>query len=209
MTRGAGTVLGATGAISVVTAIDRLDVLPVRLFTSSPQSFEDGRFWLLGTSVLVADRPAVASILGFAVVGLAAVALCGTRVSLLAGVSGHLLSAALVYSLILAARLDDPTAFHSVFSEADFGTSAVIAAWLGAVAYRLWARRRQTLAVALVVVSGLIGWLCKGNLTALDVEHAVALACGILAARGVGALSLLPAGRNPFRRVLRAPDLSL
>jgi hypothetical protein len=192
MRRGAGTVLGATGAISVVTAVNRLDLLPLQLVASSPQSFADGRFWLLGTSVLVADRPAVASILGFAVVGLAAVALCGPRVSLVAGVSGHLLSAVLVYALILAARLDDPTAFHSVFSEADFGTSAVIAAWLGAVAYRLWIRRLQTLAVALVVVSALIGWLCKGNLTALDVEHAVALGCGILAARGIGAPALVP-----------------
>jgi hypothetical protein len=202
-------VLGATGAISVVTAINRLGPLPTRLLASSPRELADGRIWLLGTSALVADRPAVASIVGFAVVGLAAVALCGSRVVWLAAVTGQLASALLVYAGIFLTRLADPTAFASVFSPSDYGTSAIIAAWIGAVACLLWARRARLGAVMLCVVSALVGWLFKSQLTALDVEHAVALACGIAAMR-YG--SRLPGARTitfeRFRRPLRAPALA-
>ena len=208
MTRSAGAVLGSTGAISVATAANRIGALPVRLVAGSPQAFQSGRFWLLGTSVLVADRPAVASIAGFAVVGLAAIALCGARVAWIAGVSGHVLSAALVYAAIVLARLDDPTAFHSVFSVADYGTSAVIAAWIGAVAYRLWARDARLLAVSLCAAAGLIGWLFKGALSVLDVEHAVALACGVAAMRAASILSTRSVARDSRRRRLPAPDLA-
>jgi hypothetical protein len=52
MTRSAGAVLGATGAISVATVANRIGALPVRLVAGSPQAFQGGRFGLLGTSVL-------------------------------------------------------------------------------------------------------------------------------------------------------------
>jgi hypothetical protein len=61
----------------------------------------------------------------------------------------------------------------------------------------------------LCVVSALVGWLFKSQLTVLDVEHAVALACGIAAMR-YG--SRLPGARTitfeRFRRPLRAPALA-
>ena len=59
MRRGAGTVLGATGAISVVTAVNRLDLLPLQLVASSPQSFADGRFYLVSEVALPRSVPAV------------------------------------------------------------------------------------------------------------------------------------------------------
>jgi hypothetical protein len=202
-------VLGATGAISVVTAINRLNVLPTRLLASSPQEVADGRIWLLGTSALVADRPAVASIVGFAVVGLAGVALTGPRVVWLAAVTGQVASALLIYGVILLTRAADPTAFASVVTRSDYGTSAIIAAWIGAVAYLLWERGARLRAVALCAVSGLVGWLFKSQLTALDAEHVVALGCGIAAMR-YGARR--PAGRTVafgrLRRPLRAPALA-
>jgi hypothetical protein len=183
MTRGVGTVLGTTGAISVVTAINRLDVLPTRFLASSPASFESGRVWLLCTSALLADRPAGASIVGFAVVGLAVYLMCGDRVAWLAAVTGHVGSAVLVYSGIVLARLADPAAFHTVFAYSDYGTSAVIAAWIGAIGYRVWAGGARLSAAALCVVSGLVAWLFKNQLTVLDVEHVVALGFGVLAMR--------------------------
>jgi hypothetical protein len=169
--------------ISAVTVLSRLDVLPVRSLASTPGSLVDGRFWLLASSALVADRPAFASIAGFLVVGLAAVALCGARAAWLAAVFGHICSAAIVYTAIDFARSVDPSAFENVVRYPDYGTSAIIAAWIGAVAYRLWSRGMRRGAVALPILAGLVGWLFKGTLTVLDLEHAFALACGIAVMR--------------------------
>ena len=207
MTRSYGAVLGATGLISVATAVNRLDVLPTRLFASSPQEFADGRVWLLATSALVADRPAGASIVGFAVVGLAALAFCGGTVTWLAAVTGQIGSALLVYATIILTRAADPTAFASVVSYADYGTSAVIAAWIGAIAYRLWSRERRTTAILLCLASGLIGWLLKSRLTALDTEHVVALCFGIVSMRYGSKLRDGRLGLERLRESLRAPDL--
>jgi hypothetical protein len=205
-------VLGATGAISVVTAINRLGPLPTRLLASSPKALADGRVWLLATSALVADRPAVPSIVGFAVVGLTAVALCGPKIAWLSAVVGQFASALLVYAVILLTRLAGPTAFASVFARSDYGTSAIIAAWIGALAYLLWARGARLGALALCAVSGLVGWLFKNQLTALDAEHVVALFCGI----GCGIAVMRPGSRlrgrkvafERLRRPLRAPALA-
>jgi hypothetical protein len=202
--RSTGAVLGTTGAISVVTAINRLDMLPTRLLASSPRALEEGRVWLLVTSALVADRPAVPSIVGFAVVGLAAVALCGARAVWFAAVTGQLASALLVYTVILLTRLADPTAFTGVFVRFDYGTSAIIAAWIGAVAALLWANGAKLWAVFLCVAGGLIGWLFKNQLTALDTEHVVALCCGIAAMRYGARLAGLTSARDRLLRPLRA-----
>jgi hypothetical protein len=201
-------VLGTTGAISVVTAINRLDMLPTRLLASSPRALEDGRVWLLVTSALVADRPAVPSIVGFAVVGLAAAALCGAWVVLFAAVTGQLASALLVYAVILLTRLADPTAFAGVFARSDYGTSAIIAAWIGAVAALLWTSGTRWWAVALCVASGLIGWLFKNQLTALDTEHVVALCFGMAAMRYGPRLASRTVTFDRLRRPLRAPALA-
>jgi len=181
MTRGGASVLAATGLISAGTALTRLGQLPLRELAATPASVSDGRVWLLVTSALVADKPAFASISGFLVVGLAAVWLCGPRVAWIAAAAGHVASAAAVYTAIGLVRLAFPTAYEQVLYLGDYGTSAIIAAWIGAIATVLWLRGRRAGAVGLVVVSALVGWLCKGSLTVLDTEHAVALAIGVAA----------------------------
>ena len=186
LTRSSAGVLAAAGAITATTAAVRTDAVPLRLLAASPQAVADGRVWLLATSALVADRPAVASVLGFVLVGLATQRLCGGRTAWIAAASGHVVSAAVVYLALAFVRALDPTAFERVLALPDFGTSAIVAAWLGAIAYRLWTRRARAAAVALCLAAGAIGWLCKGSLTVLATEHVVALALGVAVVRAAG-----------------------
>jgi hypothetical protein len=172
MKQGALTVLLGTGLISAVTAATREGLVPLRTLAATPGSVAEGRLWLLVTSAVVADRPALPSILGFAVVGLAAVLLCGSRVVWSAAAVGHLWSAAAVYAAVELAHE------RSVLGYLDYGTSAIVAAWVGAIAFLLWRSRRRLAAVALCLASALLGWYFEGTLTVLDTEHAVALALG-------------------------------
>ena len=192
MPRGAASVLLATGLISATTAVTRVGQVPLRMLAATPQSLAEGRVWLLATSALVADRPAFASLLGFLAVGVVAVWLCGSRVVWVAAATGHIFSAAIVYVGIGLVRIADPGAFESTVGLRDFGTSAIIAAWIGAIAYWLWARDRRTQAVALCLVSALVGWYCKGTLTVLDWEHLFALGFGTGAVRLAAVLELRP-----------------
>jgi len=189
MLRSSASVVAATGVISGVTAASRAGLFSVRALAASPATFADGRVWLLVTSALLADRPAAASVLGFFLVGLAAVHLCGPRIAWIAASGGHILSALAVYVALGLARMADPGAAAGVFHLPDYGTSAVIAAWIGAIGYRLWHRGRRPAAVGLVVAAALAGWYFKGSLTVIDTEHAVALAVGMAAMR------FLPAAR--------------
>jgi hypothetical protein len=191
MSRGSASILAATGVISAVTAVSRLGALPVRELAATPQSFADGRVWLLATSAILADRPAAASILGFLVVGLVAVRVCGARVVWLGAAAGHVVSGMVVYLGLGLVRLLHPSAFEHVLRLPDYGSSAVIAAWIGAIAYDLYRRHHAAAAVGLVVVSGLVGWYFKGSLTVIDAEHAFALALG------AGAMRFGPALRAP------------
>jgi hypothetical protein len=172
MKRGVALVLVATGLISAVTAMTREGLVPLGVLAATPDSVGDGRVWLLATSALVADKPAVASILGFAVVGLATLVLCGPRIAWTAAVAGHVCSAALVYAGVELAHDRGALAYP------DYGTSAIIAAWVGASACAIWLGGRRAAAVALCVASALLGWACKGSLTVLDWEHALALGIG-------------------------------
>jgi hypothetical protein len=190
MPRGAVSVLAATGLITAVTVAARVGQVSVRTLAATPQSLADGRIWLLATSALLADRPVLASILGFLAVGVVAVWLCGPRVAWIAAATGHIFSAAVVYVGISLVRLAEPGAFQGAVGLRDFGTSAIIAAWIGAIAYWLWARDRRTPAFALCLVSALAGWYCKGTLTVLDWEHLFALGFGVAALRFAGALEL-------------------
>jgi hypothetical protein len=175
--------LGAvTAGISAATALQRTGHISAATLAPSPQSFAAGRVWLVATSVLVADRPAVASIAGFLVVGLAALALVGPKVLWFAAALGHVGSAVAMYCAIAVVRALDPHAFAAVVSLVDFGTSAVVAAWLGAIAYRLWSRDPR-LSVFLCTAAILGGWLLHPQLTALDTEHLVAAAAGVAVAR--------------------------
>jgi hypothetical protein len=174
--------LGAlTAAVSAVTALERTGHVSAATLAPSAQSFAAGRVWLVATSVLVADRPAAPSIAGFLVVGLATLALFGPKVVWLSAALGHIGSALAAYGAIALARALDPDAFASVFSLVDYGTSAVIAAWLGAIAYRLWSRDPR-LSVLLCVAAVVVGWLLHPQLTALDTEHLVAALAGIAVA---------------------------
>lgn len=184
--------------ISVFTVLSRLDVLPARTLASTPESLHDGRLWLLASSALVADRPTLASIIGFLVVGLAALTLCGGRTVLLIAALGHICSAVVVYAAIDLAQSVDPSAFESIAHYPDYGTSAIIAAWIGAIAYQLWSREKRTAAVVLPVVAALVGWFFQGTLNVLDVEHGVALACGIAAMWPLSARAARPSGETRF-----------
>ena len=202
MTRGSVSVVMATGAISVATAGTRAGLVSPRELASTPASIADGRVWLLTTSAIVADRPAVASILGFLAVGLVSVKLCAPRVAWIAAAGGHVFSALIVYAALGVVRLLDPSAPGGVQHLSDYGTSAIIAAWIGAIAYRLWALERAVASVALVVASALLGWYFKGTVTLLDTEHAVALAFGIGAMRLAPRIESVRAPRG-LRQVIR------
>jgi hypothetical protein len=198
VTRATGAVSAAAGVISVFTVLSRLDVLPARTLASTPESLHDGHLWLLASSAAVADRPALASIIGFLVVGLAAVTLCGGRAVVLTAALGHICSAVIVYAAIDLAQSVDPAAFENVARYPDYGTSAIIAAWIGAIAYQLWRRERRTAAVVLPVLAALIGWFLEGTLNVLDAEHGVALACGIAAMWALSVHAARPSAESRF-----------
>ena len=180
-------VLAATVVVSVTTAASEAGKVPLGTLASTPQGVFQGRVWLLLTSALVADHPIGPSLITFAGLGLVAVAVCGWRVVWAAATLGHAGSAVAVYGAIAGLRIIDPAAFRDVRSLYDYGTSAIIAAWLGAIAARAWRRRTRTIdhvaIVALCLSSGLIGWLLRPDLTPLDSEHVVAFLIGVGIAR--------------------------
>src|SRR5262249_6728940 len=143
----------------------------------------EGRLWLLLTSGLIADPPVAPSLVGFWLVCATALAVCPARVGVRVAVVGHTVSALAVYAVIAAARVSDPTAFASVVALPDFGLSAMIAAWLGAIARVLWRRFPSRRAHALVALGSLgcagIGLAFRPDVTFLDSEHLVAFAIGV------------------------------
>jgi hypothetical protein len=180
----------ATALSAAVSGLNRVGELPLASVASSPQSFADGKVWLLATSGLIADRPLLPSLAGFWIVGFAALLLCSVRVVALVAVAGHTLSALSIYLLIGMSRLLDPEAFASVMQLSDYGLSAMIGAWLGAIARVLWAAtgsRRAHVGIALgsLGCAG-VGLACRPDVTSLDSEHIVAFALGVaLADEGV------------------------
>jgi hypothetical protein len=75
----------------------------------------------------------------------------------------------------------------------------VIAAWIGALAYRLHARGAGRFALALCLAAALVGWLFRPGLDLLDTEHAVALPIGVAVAAWAPRLRL-PELRKPLAR---------
>ena len=203
-TRGALSVALVSSAVSVVTVSNRFGPLPLRDVAASERAVGEGRVWLLVSSAFVADRPAVASVAGLVIVGLAALAFCGARLLWAAAAFGHIGGTVVVYAaLALARTVDVPFARHAMGS-ADYGTSAIIAAWIGVIAYSVWRRGSGAAALALCVVSGLVGWFFRPDLDVLDSEHMVAFAFGMgLAsiAAGAGAASGAGAVAASLRRV--------
>ena len=186
------TALVATGVPAVVTIVNRVGDLRLSDLASSPAAFSDGKVWLLASSALLADRPAVVSLIGFWIVGFAVLLICSLRVAAGVAVAGHLLSALAIYGVIGAVRLIDPRAFASIVHVTDYGLSAIIFAWLGAIGGVMWQRHPapgpRVLVIVGAVVSAVIGLLFRPDLTFLDSEHVLAFGLGVaLAAEGVRA----------------------
>lgn len=188
--KGAGLPL-ATAAVAVVTGLNRFGVIPLRDLAASPEKVGDGHWWLLLTSAFVADRPVLPSIAGFAVVGAAVWLAYGGRVLWAGAIGGHVVATLAVYAALDVAGV--------TVTRADFGTSAVIAAWIGSLACWLYARGSGRLAVALCLAAAVVGWLLRPDLDLLDTEHAVALPIGVAVAACVPSLPVLHV-RKPLAR---------
>ena len=185
-----------TGAVTAVTVANRGGALQTESLAATARSVGDGKLWLLATSALLADRPAVPSIVGFTLVGVLSVWVLGSRAAWTAAALGHVGSALAVYAAVdLAVALHRAGAAEAS-TLPDFGTSAVIAAWIGALTARGWQRhagaRERTLMAAGACGCGLIGWLFRPDLTVLDTEHLVAFAVGAALVAGATRRSRLP-----------------
>jgi hypothetical protein len=172
----------ATGVVAGVTVANRLGDLSQPTLAATPRAVGDGRVWLILGSAAIADRPAVASLVGFWIVALATLLVCSARLCAGVAVAGHALSALGVYAAIGLARVADPGAFASVVQLADYGVSAIIAAWLGAIARVLWSRYPDWVCRLLVALGSAgcagIGLALRPGVTFLDTEHLLAYAIG-------------------------------
>jgi hypothetical protein len=172
-------------AVTALTLAQRAGVFALSAVAASPDSFWDGRLWLLITSAPVAQSPLSLSLLSLVAVALAVLWTCGSWVLWLSAVIGHAGSTLLLYAAIGVLALADRDTVSNLLSEQDYGVSAIFAAWLGAAASRCWLRRRgawvEKLGVVLVCLgAGVVAWLVRGEPTpsVLDSEHVVAFTIG-------------------------------
>lgn len=177
------------------TAATRLDGVSLASLAASPRALGEGKVWLLLTSAALADTPWLPSLLGFGVVLAGALYVLSPRKVVAAAVAGQLLSTLLVYGTIGAARLVDGHAFASVVGVQDYGLSAMIAAWVGAVAGVAWGRHSPLRVAAGCLVCLGVGLACRPTLTFLDSEHVVAFAIGIAVVRVSFARIVVPVRR--------------
>src|SRR6266566_3414380 len=149
----AASICAATAVAGAVTAANRAGWLDRAHLAASPRAVAEGKLWLLLTSGVIADRPWLPSLLGFA-----------------------------IYGFLGAADAVDHGAFAQLLDRPDVGLSAIIAAWIGVVSYVFWRRypsRRAHILNALGCVGcALIGFAFRPDVTALDSEHLVAFALG-------------------------------
>jgi hypothetical protein len=178
-------VLGATAIAGAVTLANRAGWIALRTVAASPYAIAKGKVWLLFTSGVIADRPWVASLVGFAIVAFAVLSVASLRVVVISAFAGHVLATLAVYGALGLARQLDPDhdAFASLVHKPDYGLSAIIAAWIGVVAQWFWRRYRSPRAHVLNVLGcigcALIGFAFRPDVTALDTEHLVAFAMGV------------------------------
>lgn len=177
------------------TAADQLGVVPLASLAATPRAVGEGKVWLLLTSAVLADTPWLPSLLGFAVVLVGVLCVLPVRQVIVAAVAGQFLSTAVVYGAIGAARLVDGQAFSSVLGVQDYGLSAMIAAWIGAVAGVAWGRQSPLRVVAGCLACLGVGLACRPTLTFLDSEHVVAFAIGIAVVRVSLSRFVLPVRR--------------
>jgi hypothetical protein len=192
-------VAAATAVVGAGTAVNRLVGVPLSSFASSPRLVGEGRVWLLLTSGVLADNPWLPSLAGFAVALAVASWVLPGHVVVSAAAAGQVLSALLVYGGVGLVRLLDPRAFGSVVGQRDFGLSAVIAAWIGAVAGVYWGRYPSARGRTVVVLGCLcclgVGLAFRPHLTFLDSEHIVAFAIGAALASPAWPRMVAPARR--------------
>jgi hypothetical protein len=186
--RSGGSLVLVLAGVSGLTAANRAGVVGLATVASSPRTAGEGKLWLLATSAFVADTPTAASLLAFAAFAIATLVVCGPRLTWTVAVAGHVGSAAAMYAAIAVTRAIVPSAFESVLSLSDYGTSAMIAAWLGALAAAGWMRYPRLTprlgVAAFSLLSAGVGWVCRPDLTPLDSEHVVAYAIGVAAVSG-------------------------
>jgi hypothetical protein len=172
-------------AVMALTLAQRAGVFPLSAVAATPDSFWDGRLWLVITSAPVAQSPLSLSLLSLVAVALAVLWSCGAWVLWLSAAIGHAGSTLVLYAAIGVLALVDRDTVSKLLSAQDYGVSAIFAAWLGAAAARCWLRRRgawpEKLGVVLLCLgAGLVAWLVRGQPTpsVLDSEHIVAFAIG-------------------------------
>lgn len=178
-------VLGAVGAVSLMTAATSVGLVSAATLATTPRATAEGRFWLLFSSALVADRPAWVELVTFAGFAIVVLALVGPRVLWSSALLGHVGSTLAMYGVVGGARLIVPSAFASLLSYEDYGTSAMIAAWVGVIAAVAWRSRSgaaSRLGVATFVASAAaIAWAIRPDFSVLDGEHLFAFAIGVVA----------------------------
>lgn len=173
--------------VSSLTVAERKHEIPLWDFASSPHAVAEARLWSLVTSALLVSSPLFWSLVSLALFCAVTLRLCGIRVLLISAFAGHVASALVVYALLAVTRAFEPRAFEAVVNTPDFGVSAVSAAWLGAMASVSWRRadgrvwRKIATALAVVAVAA-FGWMVRGHLDFLDLEHVVAFAIGVVLA---------------------------
>lgn len=210
-------VAALTAAAGIVTVASRSGWIGLSHLAASPNAIAKGKLWLLLTSGGVADRPWLASLVGFAVVAFATLSVARVRVVVLAALAGQVVATLAVSGFLGLARALDHDAFNALVNTPDIGLSAIIAAWIGVCAQTLWRRYRSRRAHMLNVLGcigcALIGSAFRPNLTALDTEHIIAFFLGVLIASsapwaelGITRFAIRTPRSRPRRYAARSPE---
>ncbi|HEY6069376.1 MAG TPA: hypothetical protein VIU81_11850 [Gaiellaceae bacterium] len=173
--------------VSALTAAERAHLIPLSILAASPHAVAEARVWLLLTSALLVQSPLFWSLVSFALLGAITLRVCGSRALWISALAGHITSTLSIYALLALARALEPHAFQAVQRSPDYGVSAISAAWIGAVASTAWRAPGRTLrgkivTVLAVAATALVGWMLRGHVSILDLEHLVAFAIGVLVA---------------------------
>src|SRR5262249_41934788 len=133
----AAVICALTLVAGIATVANRAGWLGLSHLAASPRAVAEGKVWLLLTGGVVADHPWLPSLLGFAIVGFAALSVARARVVVVAALAGHVLATLVVYGFLGAADAVDHGAFANLDGQPDIGLSAIIAAWIGVISCML------------------------------------------------------------------------
>lgn len=178
-------VAGYVAAVWTVSGLVSLGIVSRTAFAASPSAVVHGRIWLLLSSGVVVDHPALVSLLSLTAFAVVSAAVCGPRKTILAGAYGHVLSTLVVYVAIELMRIGQPYAFEPALRTSDFGVSAVCAAWLGATAATLWVSRRPPARPAIVAGCAfvtVVAYALHPNHSIIASEHVFAFLVGVAVA---------------------------